>query len=97
MNERHRVRIIPDSFDEQVDVIRHEAVRKDDDIEGVGRSQNLSQRHVDHRRINEAASSLCGAKRKEITLKADVEGRIESRAFVAHVARLVQPARLGQP
>ena len=69
MNERHCVRIVPDRFDEQVDVIRHEAVGKDDDIEEVRRLKNLRQRHVDDRRISEAASSLGSAKRQKVSCR----------------------------
>ena len=63
MNEHRRIRILAKGLDEEVHVIRHEAVRKHRKVADVCALQNLLAHDTDDHRINEAASALCGAKR----------------------------------
>jgi hypothetical protein len=73
--------------DQEVDVIRHEAVRNNRHVEFGGRWQNLLEHCIDHLGDSEKGLTLGRAEREEITLKSDVQPRIESRSRGESAAR----------
>jgi hypothetical protein len=82
--ERSHVRSFAASFNEQVHVIRHEAVRNDCELMPFSRLLKLITDGVHGLMDLERSMSLSSAHREEIPLKPDVKGSPEPRSRRSH-------------
>ena len=73
-------------FDQQMNMVGHQAVRNHCDVEQQRGLRNLLEHHLDHVVLNETGTAIGSAKRQEIALNADVVIAIQSRSPVAHAA-----------
>jgi hypothetical protein len=90
MNEGQRVGCFALAFDEQVHVIRHEAVRDFFHVKQRGGLQNLIV-HTRHGLVLDGVRvPLCRAECEEISLQSDVQRRIETRPVLAHRTAAMQ-------
>jgi uncharacterized protein YjiS (DUF1127 family) len=62
VDERLRIRTLRAAFDQQVNVIRHEAVRNQFDIEKLGGLQNVLQHQLDDIGLSKQSAASSSAK-----------------------------------
>jgi len=72
LRELFQVSVVVQTLDEEMHVVRHEAVRKNCKPLAAGRYSNLLQRIVNGFRSLEDARPLNGAERKEIAVDAAI-------------------------
>lgn len=84
MHKSLHVRLLAFAFDEEVEMVGHEAVRNHGNVEKRCGVHNVPEHGVDNSWFDEQTIPVMCAEREEIASQADVQRSVQTRTWLRH-------------